>query len=81
MKKNSYMDRAMRCSDPRFARILARLGYRGRDMRAETPAPAPKDDIAELRAEYLAVIGKKPFMGWKEDVLREKIAAARGAAE
>lgn len=37
---------------------------------------APADDIAELRAEYERVIGKRPFPGWKADALREKIAEA-----
>lgn len=31
-------------------------------------------DMAALRAEYLAKKGKKPFMGWDESTLREKLA-------
>lgn len=34
------------------------------------------DEIAALRAEYEAKVGKKPFNGWNADQLREKIAAA-----
>lgn len=32
------------------------------------------DELKALRVEYAAKAGKKPFGGWKEDVLREKIA-------
>lgn len=39
------------------------------------PAPA-SDDLAALRAEYQAKIGKRPFPGWGADVLRTKIAEA-----
>jgi len=34
------------------------------------------DGIAELRAEYEKVFGKKPYGAWKEDQLKEKIAEA-----
>jgi hypothetical protein len=34
-------------------------------------------DLAPLRAEYEAVVGKKPFNGWDAATLREKIAAAK----
>lgn len=45
---------------------------------AEAPKAAPVvDDIGTLRADYEKVFGKKPFMGWKEDELREKIADAK----
>jgi len=42
-------------------------------------APKPTDDagdLATLRADYEAKIGRKPFMGWDAKTLREKIAAA-----
>ena len=35
------------------------------------------DDMAALRAEYFAVLGKQPFRGWDATVLRSKIAAAK----
>lgn len=45
-------------------------------------APAKKEpkqpgdgELKALRVEYAAKAGKKPFGGWKEGVLREKIAA------
>lgn len=34
-------------------------------------------DIAALRAEYEATLGKRPFMGWDAATLREKMAAAK----
>ncbi len=42
-------------------------------------APKPADDageLATLRAEYEAKLGKKPFMGWGSDELQNRIAAA-----
>lgn len=35
------------------------------------------DEIKALRAEYLSVVGKKPFGGWDAATLREKIDAAK----
>jgi hypothetical protein len=34
------------------------------------------DDVAALRAEYEAKLGKKPFMGWDADELRKRMAEA-----
>lgn len=79
MKNNSYMDRALRARDPRFARVLGKLGYERRDMvAAPAAAAAPSADIAAVRDEYERVIGKRPFNGWDAPTLREKIAAAKG---
>ena len=42
-------------------------------------APKPADDageLATLRAEYEAKLGKKPFMGWSADELTKRIAEA-----
>lgn len=77
MKSQTYMDRALRARDPRYVRILGKLGYDRRDIVAATPAPVPKEDMAELRAAYQAKIGKRPFNGWDAATLREKIAAAK----
>ncbi len=33
-----------------------------------------EDDMTALRAEYTAKMGKKPYMGWDEATLREKLA-------
>lgn len=34
------------------------------------------DHMRELRAEYQAKVGKRPFSGWDEATLRAKMAAA-----
>lgn len=44
-------------------------------------APEPSDDLPALRAEYQAVVGRRPFPGWGAEVLREKLAAARPEPE
>lgn len=77
--KNRYLDRAERARDPRFAQILGKLGYERRDMVAVAATGAPKqsNDLTALRAEYEAKLGKRPFMGWDAESLREKIAAAK----
>lgn len=46
----------------------AKPTYKTRVMKAEN------NETAELRAEYEAVFGKKPFMGWDSDILKAKIA-------
>ncbi|APZ53130.1 hypothetical protein [Salipiger abyssi] len=75
MKKSSgYMTRALAHRDPRFARILGNLGYEGRDMRAASEPEDTPDEMAALRAEYEAVIGKRPFYGWDAETLRAKIS-------
>lgn len=71
-----YMDRALKAKDPRFARILGKLGYERRDMVAAEPV-ADDDDITSLRAEYQDVVGKKAYHGWSADELRDKIAEAK----
>jgi hypothetical protein len=76
MKSLTYMDRALRARDPRYARVLSKLGYDRRDMQARQ-AQREEDEIKSLREEYQAVVGKKPYHAWDADTLREKIAAAR----
>ena len=75
MKKSTYMDRALKSRDPRFARILGKLGYERRDMVAAEPVA--DDEITALRAEYQDVVGKKAYHGWSADELRAKIAEAK----
>jgi hypothetical protein len=73
----------------RDARILlaTRKVERVRDA-AVVPPPPPavaakiastfaEEPIAKLRAEYEAVLGKRPFMGWDTETLQAKIAAVR----
>lgn len=71
MKKN-YYNRAMKASDPRFAKIAGRLHYERRDMVAASVA-SPVDETAMLRARYTDLAGKRPFMGWDAETLRKKI--------
>lgn len=73
---NGYMTRALKSNEPRYARILSKLGYNRSDLVAEQPGAVI--DIAELRAEYERVVGKRPFNGWSADELRAKITAAKG---
>ena len=40
-------------------------------------APEPTDRLKELRDEYRALVGKKPFAGWDEAELETRIAAAK----
>lgn len=78
MKSESYFHRALRHGDKRYARILAKLGYGTRDMRAITnPEPLPEpSEIEFLRAEYERLTGEMADKRWKEARLRALIAEA-----
>lgn len=90
MKRSGYMTRAMKARDPRYARVLGRLGYERSDLVAADPLDHDEDgrkggskkqtgdDISALRGEYEAKVGKRPFMGWDADTLRAKITEAEG---
>lgn len=78
-KSNSYMDRAMRSADPRFARILGKLGYQRSDMVAKAAAAEADGELTELREQYQEATGKRAYHGWDADTLREKIAGATEA--
>ena len=77
MKNNGYMDRALRARDPRFARVLGKMGYERSDL-VPSPPVAPAEGLTALRDEYERALGKRPFNGWDAATLREKIAAAKG---
>lgn len=85
MKKSGYMTRAMKASDPRYARILGRLGYERGDLVARSSAderPSGEGEINELtatRALYFEVLGKRPYHAWDVDELRKRIAEAKDA--
>jgi len=57
----SYMDRAMRSPDPRFAQVLEKLGYARRDIRSAAPVVIgdgyPPED--EMRSFIEAATGEK----------------------
>lgn len=80
MKSQSYMNRAMQSRDPRFARILGRLGYETPESRAANRSAEvgdePDDDLAVLRAAYQERMGKRAFHGWDAETLRAKMAEA-----
>lgn len=85
MKSQSYMTRALRARDPRYATILGKLGYERTDMQAVEPptkrSTAPKakpDDLKALRDEYQAKVGKRAYHGWDATTLKAKIAEAKG---
>lgn len=79
MKRSGYMTRAMKARDPRYARVLGRLGYERTDMVPQDDVKTPPGgDLAALRKEYEAKVGKRPFMGWDADTLRAKITEAEG---
>lgn len=89
MKKSGYMTRAMKASDPRFARVLGKLGYDRADMiaadpldhdgdgrRGGSPKHAASDELTELRAKYQEKFGKRAFNGWDASELSAKLAEA-----
>lgn len=61
--------------DARVLHAIKKARYAEGDEAASPEAETP-DDIEELRAKYLTVLGKRPFHGWDAATLREKIAAA-----
>ena len=85
-KRMSYRTRMLKAGDqfeatPGIARIFAKAG-RARVTAAEQVEKSvarkvpPHDEITLARAEYERVFGKRPFMGWDEGELRQRIAAA-----
>lgn len=73
---SGYMTRALRSRDPRYARVLRKMGYAEPEVAVAEPAPSPEDEMRALREAYEEALGKRPFMGWDAETLREKIAAA-----
>ena len=66
----------------RDARLLVAIGKARRATGKVAPAvkpAAPDDDLSDLRAEYQAATGKRPYHGWDADQLREKIAEAEAS--
>jgi len=58
----------------------ASYGYMRRDMVAGPAAVATSDGddrLANLRAQYQEVVGKRAYHGWSADELQQKIAAHR----
>lgn len=91
--KGQYQTAALKVVSEPYARIMEKIGFR-RATEAEVLAyekgrvriepvniDVPEADIADLRVNYERVLGKKPFMGWDADKLREKIAEAEGSGD
>lgn len=78
-KSSTYMDRAMRSSDRRYAVILGKMGYSTTDMRPQKAVEPQEEDgeIKALREQYQDVVGKRAFHGWDANELRERIEKAR----
>lgn len=76
-KPGRYGTRRLQANDtfqarPRDARLLVAIGK----AQYAPQCPAKQvDDIGKLRIAYENAFGKRPFMGWDADTLREKIAA------
>jgi hypothetical protein len=73
MKSSMYMTRALRARDPRFARVLGKLGHA--PIGPVVDAEDGEDIMKVLRAGYARLAGKKAYHGWDEARLRAKIAA------
>lgn len=50
------------------------LDHDGDGAKGGSVAPPKTEDLVPLRTEYEAAIGRRPFMGWDADTLRQKIA-------
>lgn len=73
----SYKNGRVRAMAERDARILQKLGkgsYMTRDLRAQPVVNNAPDELAELRAKYQEVVGKKAYHGWDAEELAQKIA-------
>ncbi|AYD00019.1 hypothetical protein [Neorhizobium sp. NCHU2750] len=95
MKSSTYMTRALRSKDGRYAIALARLGYAeplknatptadpldhdGDGRKGGSTAPEPDEALTALRAEYQALAGKRAFSGWDAEALQAKITDMKGA--
>jgi len=74
MKHQGYVTRALKAKDPRYVRILGKLGYNTTALQAEE---VEELDIDKLRDAYQVAFGKRPFMGWDAATLMAKIEEKR----
>jgi hypothetical protein len=59
MKRSTYMTRALKAHDPRFARVLGKLGYERSDMIAADPL----DQIGVVGGAQADIVGEKRGAG------------------
>jgi hypothetical protein len=62
-----------------FASAPTAFDHDGDGKPGGSVAPEATDRLKDLRAEYRAQFGKKPFAGWDEDEIEKRIAAAQPA--
>lgn len=72
-RKAELRKQGLKIIDARFAPLEQ---AEAEEERPEETAADRTDAMAELRAEYERVLGKKPFMGWDAETLKAKIAEA-----
>lgn len=63
--------------DAKLLTAIGRASYGKKPNKTDLPEPKPaaeRDEMAELRTEYEDKIGRRPYMGWNADMLREKMA-------
>ncbi|MGY3607660.1 MULTISPECIES: hypothetical protein [unclassified Bradyrhizobium] len=76
MKSSTYMTRALRARDPRYALALRKLGYSSATEKPSSPEPVRQVDDAELdqlRAEYLKQKGEEPDKRWGATRLKREL--------
>lgn len=77
----SYMTRALKARDPRFARILSKLGYSAPIVAVVEPAlehDRDEPDIEGLRQEYEDLAGEPADKRWGAARLKSELAAIEG---
>lgn len=69
----------------RDARVLVAIGKAvpGIADAVQMESDEQEDDVVlpTLRAEYEAIVGKRPFMGWDAEQLTKRIATAKASNE
>lgn len=76
-RKRALNSAGYKIIDIRFKPARDPLDHDGDGRKGGSKAPeGDKEELAALRAEYEAKLGKKPFAGWKADELRKRMAEA-----
>jgi hypothetical protein len=81
-KSMTYATRRLLPGDPFVARTRADARALIAIGKAESPDGDDgdqKEEMDDLRAEYVKVVGKRPFHGWDAAILKDKIAEAKEA--